>query len=557
VGEVGTARQSAVGFRRGLPSRTRTSADVGAILRGVEAPPDSHLLGPADLAGSAVDYPSVDLVVVFGSQATGKARPDSDVDVGIRGGGFWEQLAMGSFRRSVARLAGILMVGVVGCGVQAPSGSSKTDSSVATTGGRTSPGSGGAGAAAAAGGSDTDAAGAKGGAIAATGGVLATGGTSGGTGGNGGATASTGGVANSGGTVATGGRGGAGGDAGVPDAPRDVRPDLALDLALDAGLDVALDVGAADAGQGDAGPTIQGPQTFHCVNWADPRDNYVNGLLALSGLSSGSDTYATVGSKAGDILSEFQTKLKANAVRIPINEPTVAGTWWNAYRAVIDTAVGKGMKVIVAYWAYQNGKPDSAAAFKSMWQVVVAAYQSNDLVYFDIHNEPYGYGSAWNDTAAQWLADFPAVPRGRVIVAGTGYDDNVVPVGSDTRFAGCILQLHIYGFWHETWTTQKQWTDSMTTALGKYAARTIVGEWGAPMTTGTDYTVNTDGDAFRSYVRAVSDSMHNAGMGSCYWPGLRNGDSYSMTTLSSSGSPLTLTVTSASGLGRLQWAWQL
>jgi predicted nucleotidyltransferase len=54
------------------------------------------MLDPADLAGLADDYPSVDLVVVFGSQVTGKARPDSDVDVGIQGGGFWEQLAIGT-----------------------------------------------------------------------------------------------------------------------------------------------------------------------------------------------------------------------------------------------------------------------------------------------------------------------------------------------------------------------------------------------------------------------------------------------------------------------------
>jgi hypothetical protein len=362
-----------------------------------------------------------------------------------------------------------------------------------------------------------------------------------------------------GGTVVSGGRSGTGGGGGsMLDAARDVgdaRPDIAMEDSLgDAGV---ADAAIADAAVADAPVAIQGPQTFHCVNWADPRDNFVNGLLALSGLSSSSDTYATVETKAGDILSEFQTKLKANAIRIPINEPTVSGSWWNAYKAVIDTAVGKGMKVIVAYWAYQNGKPDDAAAFKAMWQVVVSAYQSNNLVYFDIHNEPYGYASAWNDTAAQWLADFPSVPRGRVIVAGTGYDDNVVPVGSDSRFAGCILQLHIYGFWHDTWTAQKQWSDSMTTALGSYSARTLVGEWGAPMTTGTDYSVNTDGDAFRSYVRAVSDIMHTDGMGSCYWPGLRNGDSYSMTTLSTSGSPLTLTVTNASGLGRLQWAWQM
>ena len=97
----------------------------------------------------------------------------------------------------------------------------------------------------------------------------------------------------------------------------------------------------------------------------------------------------------------------------------------------------------------------------------------------------------------------------------------------------------------------------MTSALGSYSARTIVGEWGAAMTTGMDYSVNTDGDAYRSYVRAVSDVMHNNGMGSCYWPGLRNGDSYSMTTLNTGGSSLTLTVTNTSGLDRLHWAWQL
>jgi len=302
---------------------------------------------------------------------------------------------------------------------------------------------------------------------------------------------------------------------------------------------------------------IQGPQSFHCVNWADPRDNFVNGNLELSGLSAATDTYATVQAKSNEILAEFQTKLKADSIRIPINEPTVSGTWWGAYKGVIDAAVAKGMKVVIAYWAYQNGKPADANAFKNMWQVVVSAYQNNNLVYFDIHNEPYGYGSAWNDAAAQWLVDFPSVPRGRVIVAGTGYDDNVNPVGSDSRFAGCILQLHIYGFWHTDWTARQQWTDSMTSALGSYAARTIVGEWGGPMTTGIDYGAMMDGDAYRSYVIAVSNVMHDAGMGSCYWPGLRNGDSYSMTKLSTGGSPLTLTVNSASGLARLHWAWRL
>ena len=359
--------------------------------------------------------------------------------------------------------------------------------------------------------------------------------------GNGGASGK-GGASGAGGTTGPDGSSGAGGSAGSPsdassnDAVRDASRDM-NDASMDAGSN-------------------QGPASFHCVNWADPRDNFVNGNLELSGLSAASDTYATVQAKADQILAEFQTKLRANSIRIPINEPTVSGAWWGAYKGAIDAALAKGMKVVIAYWAYQNGKPNDAAAFKAMWQTVVSSYQNNDLVYFDIHNEPYGYGSAWNDAAAQWLTDFPSVPRGRVIVAGTGYDDNVNSVGADARFAGCILQLHIYGFWHDDWTAQKQWRDSMTSALGPYASRTIVGEWGGPMTTGIDYTVTTDGDAYRSYLVAVSNVMHDTGMGSCYWPGLRNGDSYSMTKLSSGSGPLTLTVNSASGLGRVHWAWR-
>jgi predicted nucleotidyltransferase len=36
------------------------------------------------------------LVVLFGSVARGIARADSDVDIGVVGGGFWQQLALGS-----------------------------------------------------------------------------------------------------------------------------------------------------------------------------------------------------------------------------------------------------------------------------------------------------------------------------------------------------------------------------------------------------------------------------------------------------------------------------
>lgn len=49
------------------------------------------------LAGaSASRIPEVTLVVLFGSVARDNARPDSDADLGVLGGGFWQQLELGS-----------------------------------------------------------------------------------------------------------------------------------------------------------------------------------------------------------------------------------------------------------------------------------------------------------------------------------------------------------------------------------------------------------------------------------------------------------------------------
>lgn len=329
-----------------------------------------------------------------------------------------------------------------------------------------------------------------------------------------------------------------------------------------------IDAGDATAPSGDAGDdaandaeapvTIAQPHEMHCVNWADTRDNFVNGVLQLSGLNSRADTYDAVQSKTSQIASQFHDKLGANTIRIPINEPTAASAWWNAYKAVIDTTTGMGMNVIVAYWAYHNGRPDDESAFRAMWETVVTAYAENNRVFFDIHNEPSGYARTWNDAAARWLDYFPSLPRGRVIVAGIGVDETVVPVGSDSRFDGCILELHYYGFWYKDWTTQKQWLNGVSGAVGAYASRTLVGEWGAAMSTGLDYNTSTpDGNNEISYITAMADFMRENNMGSCYWPGLRDDDTYAMMKREANGSTITLSVVNASGFDRLHWAWNL
>src|SRR5215212_7874995 len=57
---------------------------------------------------------------------------------------------------------------------------------------------------------------------------------------------------------------------------------------------------------------------FKGVNWADPRDNFADDPVVLSGLSL-SDGYAETFAKAIHVIKGFRTNLGANTVRLPIN----------------------------------------------------------------------------------------------------------------------------------------------------------------------------------------------------------------------------------------------
>jgi hypothetical protein len=73
------------------------------------------------------------------------------------------------------------------------------------------------------------------------------------------------------------------------------------------------------------------------------------------------------------------------------------------------------------------------------------------------------------------------------------------------------------------------------------------------MTTGLNYG-NHEGNVYTAYLGALTEAAREQGMGIVYWPGLRNGDAYSMTTLVGDGD---LAVNSESGLAQLQWGWGL
>src|SRR4051812_46512120 len=320
---------------------------------------------------------------------------------------------------------------------------------------------------------------------------------------------------------------------------------------------VVLAAGTLVGGQHQA---LASSNQFRGVNWADQRDNFVNGVLYVSGLGA-SDTYSSAATVADRVVGQLYSITGANTVRMPINEPTVAN-YWGAYTGAIDTALAKG-KVILAYWAYTGGKPTSMTAFNQMWDKVIAKYGGNPNAYFEVINEPYAYSAgSLDNTYNDWLARYSGVPRGRVILDGTGDAQNVAAVGSDHRLDNTLLAVHDYSFF-AGYEDETEWANHIANSIGGYAARTVATEWGGPMGPGSKNGVHYDpidynipsGSFFADYIRGVSSELRSLGMGSVYWPGLRDGDWYSLTTKTGTGAGIKLSLVNASGLSRLQYAW--
>ena len=160
-------------------------------------------------------------------------------------------------------------------------------------------------------------------------------------------------------------------------------------------LSIAISLGAT--------PASATTNQFRGVNWADARDNFQSGILYVSGLSS-SDTYASAFAVGDAIMSQFISKIGANAVRIPINEATVS-QYWGTYTGAIDAVLSKGT-VVFCYWdSAKSNKPPDMNAFWDMWKTVVDKYGGNEKAYFEVFNEPNMYSKTDLRDSVRQLAD--------------------------------------------------------------------------------------------------------------------------------------------------------
>ncbi len=311
----------------------------------------------------------------------------------------------------------------------------------------------------------------------------------------------------------------------------------------------------------EVSPSVSAVQAVHPliagVNWADARDNFVDGWVIPSGLEAG-DNYATVATKSNAVYNGVISNLPGvNAIRLPINPPSVTEGWWAAYQATIDQALDKKLKVVLSCWessATKDGKIDNLDAFWLMWTTVVNKYGQQSDVYFEVINEPYGYSLAQLSMVyEQFLSRFPNLPRNRILLSGTGYAEDVNGIGADVRFKDCLLALHNYAFWNVR--TQSEWETNWQARFGAYAARTIVTEFGAGMTTGKNYTGAVGNDNEIAYLVGSTNVFRHNNLSSIYWPGIRDGDSYSLLNKSGTGAGITLSVTNASGATRVRLGW--
>ena len=99
--------------------------------------------------------------------------------------------------------------------------------------------------------------------------------------------------------------------------------------------------------------------------------------------------------------------------------------------------------MILSYWEANNakdGRVDDPQAFDAMWDTAVAdVHASNPHVYFEPMNEPFGYSlNEWVVAHDRLAGPAHDVPRGRVVISGTGYNDNVTGVGAAPALNGHV-----------------------------------------------------------------------------------------------------------------------
>ena len=279
-------------------------------------------------------------------------------------------------------------------------------------------------------------------------------------------------------------------------------------------------------------PQITSAQNFDFMdgcNWADSRDNYVNGIIVLSGTQTW-HTEAVHKAKAKQ-LAGYAKNRGMNSIRVPCNPDTIANSGqWGKFQERVSGMTGEDVNVLICHWdgagSNKDGELDDRDDWDTMWQTIDTKYKWWNKVYFSPFNEPFGLGK---NTLANLQGDFlddTVKPKGKVLINGTGYDDNVKEIAEFSRFNGCGFSQHIYP-WYANHSTNAKWREEVKNRVGSsYYSRTVVTEFGNQTISSRDYQSGSTGDGSVEFVRGVTQACKGTNMGCMWWPGWRDGDSF-------------------------------
>jgi len=116
------------------------------------------------------------------------------------------------------------------------------------------------------------------------------------------------------------------------------------------------------------------------------------------------------------------------------------------------------------------------------------------------------------DHSGQWAGAQSQRAQAQIIVAGSGWDDNVANVASS--WPDLMMEIHNYA--NNGPTTQAGWK-STAQPPGNAVSRTIVGEWAGQLN--EDFTTGIDGNADKSFIVGTANTIYDNKMGSCWWAG--------------------------------------
>lgn len=265
-------------------------------------------------------------------------------------------------------------------------------------------------------------------------------------------------------------------------------------------------------------------------NWADPRDNYVNGILIYSGV--GASSAASVHKAKAVELAGYAKSHGMNSVRIPTNPDTIANAdQWNKFKNRVSGLDQEGMNTLITHWdgagTNKDGKLDDRDDWDTMWQTINAQYQSWSKVYFSPFNEPFGLTkSELKNLFHNGFIDVIGKGDTKILINGTGYDDNVKEIAAFPAFDNCGFSQHIYP-WYGNHTTNAGWSNEVKNRVGSadYSA-TVVTEFGVQSIATRDFQSGSTGDGAVEFVRGITQACKDVNMGCMYWPGWRSGDSF-------------------------------